>query len=62
MATKAGASCREARMNCDLCKHKEINSANDLLCDGCAEMIQRLLTVQQRMESQQSSLATAVAA
>lgn len=37
-------------MKCDLCKHREPHSKNSLLCESCAEMIQRLVVVQKRME------------
>lgn len=38
-------------MKCDLCKHRDVHSKNELLCDDCAEMIRRLLIVQKRMDS-----------
>jgi len=38
-------------MKCDLCKHQDVHSKNELLCDNCAEMIQRLVIVQKRMDS-----------
>jgi hypothetical protein len=38
-------------MKCDLCKHRELHSKSSLLCESCAEMIQRLLVLQTRMES-----------
>jgi hypothetical protein len=38
-------------MKCDLCNHRELQSTNNLLCESCGEMIQRLVTVQNRMDS-----------
>jgi hypothetical protein len=38
-------------MKCDLCGHRELHSKNKLLCESCAEMVQRLLVVQQRIDS-----------
>ena len=32
---------------CDLCKHQNVHSDNYLLCNSCAEMIERLLAVQE---------------
>ena len=38
-------------MHCDLCKrNKETKS---LLCDNCAEMVQRLVAVDQRMRTRE---------
>lgn len=37
-------------MKCDLCEHQNVHSDNNLLCDSCAEMIQRLLAVQEPTE------------
>jgi hypothetical protein len=36
---------------CDLCKHQNVHSDNDLLCESCAEMIERLLAVQEPTET-----------
>lgn len=36
-------------MECDLCKRRDVHSDNDLLCKNCADMIQRLLSVQKRL-------------
>lgn len=36
-------------MECDLCKRRDLHLGNDLLCENCADMIQRLLSVQKRM-------------
>ncbi len=36
-------------MNCDLCKHEQ-TQPNHLLCASCAEMVQRLVVVNQRMQ------------
>jgi hypothetical protein len=41
-------------MKCDLCKHQDIRSENNLLCGGCAEMIERLFITQQCLDSHQS--------
>jgi hypothetical protein len=52
-------------MNCDLCKHWELDLENSFLCEPCAEMIQRLLIVQNRMDScdrHKSALAVAQSA
>ena len=38
-------------MNCDLCK-REKNTTN-LLCECCADMIQRLITVDARMNTRE---------
>jgi hypothetical protein len=38
-------------MNCDLCKHWELDLKNRFLCETCAEMIQRLLIAQQCIDS-----------
>jgi hypothetical protein len=48
-------------MKCDLCKHRELHSKNNLLCGSCAEMIQRLVTVQQRMAALEPDKAAAAA-
>lgn len=49
-------------MKCDLCKHRELHSKNhNLLCESCAEMIQRLVTVQQRMATLEPQKAAAAA-
>ena len=48
-------------MKCDLCEKRNIHSKKSLLCGACAEMIQRLQTVQQRMDSHEPSAATAAA-
>ena len=37
-------------MKCDLCNN-ELHSTDNLLCESCGEMIQRLHVVQNRMES-----------
>jgi hypothetical protein len=49
-------------MKCDLCEHQNMRSKNKLLCEDCAEMIQRLLIVQQRMDSHEPGLAATAAA
>ena len=38
-------------MNCDLCKRKK--NTSKLLCECCADMIQRLMTVDARMRSRE---------
>jgi hypothetical protein len=38
-------------MECDLCKHGAVYSENNLLCESCAEMIQRLLIVQKHLDT-----------
>jgi hypothetical protein len=43
-------------MKCELCKHEDVHSENSRLCKSCAEMVQRLLIVKQRMDSQESAL------
>jgi hypothetical protein len=59
----AGAgSALEARMKCDLCKKTNVRSKNSQLCAGCAEMIQRLLVVQQRIDAQSPRIVAAAAA
>jgi hypothetical protein len=49
-------------MNCDLCERQHVHSKKSQLCEGCAEMIQRLVVVKQRMDSQEPCMATAAAA
>jgi hypothetical protein len=49
-------------MKCDLCKHRELHSKNNLLCESCAEMIERLVVVQNRMDSHESHRPKAAAA
>jgi hypothetical protein len=49
-------------MTCDLCKHHELHPKNDLLCDSCSEMIQRLVVVQGRMDSESPRTPAAAAA
>jgi hypothetical protein len=48
---------QEAHMKCDLCKHEDVHSENSRLCESCAEMVQRLLIVKQRMDAHESVLA-----
>jgi hypothetical protein len=38
-------------MQCDLCKRKK--ETKDLLCENCAEMLQRLFSVDQRMRTRE---------
>jgi hypothetical protein len=38
-------------MNCDLCNHE--NTTGRLLCVPCADMIQRLIAVNQRMSTRE---------
>jgi hypothetical protein len=49
-------------MKCDLCEKQNVVSKKTRLCEGCAEMIQRLLIVQQRMSSPETRLAASAAA
>jgi hypothetical protein len=49
-------------MKCDLCKHSAVHSKKTLLCESCAEMIQRLLIVRERMEFHEHQMPTAAAA
>jgi len=49
-------------MNCDLCAKRHVHSDKSKLCDGCAEMVQRLIVVKQRMESLEPLMTAAVAA
>jgi hypothetical protein len=49
-------------MKCDLCKHYDVRSENNLHCESCAEMIQRLLIVQQRMAFHEPPMAAAASA
>jgi hypothetical protein len=37
-------------MKCDLCKHRAVDSKSKLPCANCAEMIQRLLVVQEQID------------
>jgi hypothetical protein len=46
---------------CDLCARQHVHSKKSQLCEGCAEMIQRLVIVQQRMDSQEPRVAAAAA-
>jgi hypothetical protein len=46
-------------MRCDLCKHLAVHSKNSLLSESCAEMILRLLIVQERMDELQMAAAAA---
>ena len=39
------------KMNCDLCK-REKNTTN-LLCECCAEMVRRLMTIDERMKTRE---------
>jgi hypothetical protein len=48
-------------MNCDLCKHRGLDLENGFLCETCAEMIQRLLIAQQRIDSCESRKTAAAA-
>jgi hypothetical protein len=38
-------------MNCDLCKREK--STTKLLCECCADMIQRLMTIDARMKTRE---------
>jgi hypothetical protein len=49
-------------MKCNLCEKQNVHSKKSQLCGGCAEMIQRLLIVQQRMDSAEPRMAVAAAA
>jgi hypothetical protein len=49
-------------MKCDLCEHQDVHSKNELLCEDCAEMIQRLLVVQKRTDSPEPRMFAAAAA
>ena len=49
-------------MKCDLCSHRELQATNNLLCESCGEMIQRLLAVQTRMGPPESQNVRAAAA
>lgn len=49
-------------MKCDLCNHQDGYSENNLLCEGCTEMIQRLVVVQQRINFHEPQIAATAAA
>ena len=49
-------------MKCDLCEKQVVHSKKSPLCEGCAEMIQRLLIVQQRMDSNEPRMTATAAA
>jgi hypothetical protein len=49
-------------MNCDLCEKQNVHSKESQLCVGCAEMIQRLLIVQKRIDSHEPLMAASAAA
>ncbi len=49
-------------MKCDLCKKQDIHSKKSPLCEGCAEMVKRLLIVQQRIKSPESHITASAAA
>jgi hypothetical protein len=49
-------------MNCDLCEKRPVRTKKSQLCNSCAEMIQRLIIVQQRMDLPEPRMVAAAAA
>lgn len=45
---------RNSSVKCDLCRHEE-TLRDHLLCASCAEMVQRLITVENRLRQSQNA-------